>query len=350
MSAPNSTLPLLNVVAIGAGYFSRFHFSAWQRLSQTSLSAIVEQDSARRTSLKAEFRHVQVAATLAEVVQEMSPDIVDIITPPHTHSEQIDSAIRLTERALVVCQKPFCGDSHTATRVAEKVAAAGRTLVVHENFRFQPWYRQIKQLLQRKAVGTVLQAEFRLRPGDGQGVNAYLDRQPYFQTMPRFLIHETGIHWIDVFRYLFGEPQAVSADLRTINPAIKGEDAGHFSFHYTDGLRACFNGNRHLDHAADNPRLTMGEMLIEGTRGTINLNGDGEIHLRKFGQKHLQPHRYSFDNIDFGGDCVFQLNKHIAEHLTEGKLLQNDAMAYLENLRLEDLVYRAAGENSLQQV
>ena len=34
---------------------------------------------------------------------------------------------------------------------------------------------------------------------------AYLERQPYFQTMPRFLVHETAIHLVDVFRFLLGE-------------------------------------------------------------------------------------------------------------------------------------------------
>ena len=42
--------------------------------------------------------------------------------------------------------------------------------------------------------------------------------------MPRLLIHETGVHYIDTFRYLFGTPTAVHADLRRCNPVIAGED------------------------------------------------------------------------------------------------------------------------------
>ncbi len=65
-----------------------------------------------------------------------------------------------------------------------------------------------------------MQAICRLRPGDGQGPEAYLDRQPYFQTMEKFLIHETGVHWVDTFAYLFGPAQSVYAGLRRVNPAI----------------------------------------------------------------------------------------------------------------------------------
>ena len=99
-------------------------------------------------------------------------------------------------------------------------------MIVHENFRFSPWYREAKRLLDSGSLGTPHAISFRLRPGDGQGVDAYLSRQPYFQKMPRFLVFETAIHFIDTFRYLMGEVEAITARLRRINPVILGEDAG----------------------------------------------------------------------------------------------------------------------------
>lgn len=39
---------------------------------------------------------------------------------------------------------------------------------------------------------------------------------------PRFLIHETGVHLVDVFRYLLGEVAAVTASLHRRNPCIAG--------------------------------------------------------------------------------------------------------------------------------
>ncbi len=71
-------------------------------------------------------------------------------------------------------------------------------------------------------------------------------------------MHETAVHWIDTFRYLFGNPLAVYADLRQINPVIAGEDAGMILFDHPGGVRSLFDGNRHIDHAADNHRRTMG--------------------------------------------------------------------------------------------
>jgi len=138
--------------------------------------------------------------------------------------------------------------------------------------------------IQSNKIGTVHQITFRLRTADGQGNDAYMDRQPYFQTMPKLLIHETGVHWIDTFRYLLGNPIAVYADLRKLNPVIAGEDAGYVLFEFESGKRALFDGNRHLDHAAENHRMTLGECLIEGTEGSLKLFGNGQVTHREFGR------------------------------------------------------------------
>ncbi|NJM35524.1 MAG: Gfo/Idh/MocA family oxidoreductase, partial [Rhodomicrobium sp.] len=217
-------------------------------------------------------------------------------------------------------------------------------LVVHENFRFQPWYRKIAELIAAGHCGEVYQVGFRLRPGDGQGPGAYLDRQPYFQTMERFLIHETGIHWIDTFRFLLGEPDWVLADLRRLNPAIAGEDAGFFLYGFEDGRRALFDANRLCDHPAENRRRTMGECLVEGSKAVIRLDGDGRLWHRAFGANDWDEIPYECPAKGFGGDCVFALQRHVTGHMLNGTAVENTAKAYLRNLAIEDAVYRSAAE------
>ncbi len=340
----------LQVIAIGGGYFAQFQLEAWHRLPQVRLAAIADRDADKRAALKTQYPDALISDSLASAAQQIDADIVDIITPSTTHQSQVYKALKLCPNAAIICQKPFCGSIDVAQEVTLKAANLGRTLLVHENFRFQPWYRVIKSLLCNNDLGQVLQASFRLRPGDGQGANAYLDRQPYFQKMPRFLIHETGIHWVDVFRYLFGEPQALTAELRRINPHIAGEDAGHFIFHYDNGLRVQFDGNRHIDHPAGNTRHTMGEMLIEGTQATLSLNGEGEIRLRHFGQTKSTKLDYEMPSTGFGADCVYQLQAHVVSHLLKGSVLQNTASDYLKNMQLEEYIYQAAKSQSLVNV
>ncbi|MGL6180773.1 MAG: Gfo/Idh/MocA family protein, partial [Aestuariivirga sp.] len=228
---------------------------------------------------------------------------------PETHLAAIAEA---AARGIdVICQKPFCrtlAEAHEAVRIADQ---AGIRIAIHENFRFQPWHRELKRQLVSGLLGQVYQATFRLRPGDGQGERAYLDRQPYFQKMPRFLIHETAIHLIDIFRFLFGEVEGVFGALRKLNPVIAGEDAGLVIFNMKNGISCLFDGNRLSDHRAENRRLTMGEMSIEGEGGVLCLDGNGAIEFRSHGSNTAAAIDYDWANVDFGGDCVHALQRHV---------------------------------------
>ena len=333
----NGFRPPLKVACVGAGYFSRFHYSAWRRLEQVSLVASVDRnlDAARQWC-------VHAYDDFGAMLEQESPDIVDIVTPPDTHLGFISQSIA-ADVPLVVCQKPFCGDLESA-RQAVALAEKHRSLVVvHENFRFQPWYRVIRNAMDRGRIGTLQQLSFRLRPGDGQGENAYLSRQPYFRSMPRFLVHETGIHWIDTFRFLCrGEPQSVYADLRRLNPGIAGEDAGCFLLSFENGVRALFDGNRLVDHSAEDTRTTMGEALVEGTDGVIRLDGGGRVTLRKRGSRETETLLLPDTCGEFGGDCVYRLQQHVVDSVLSGNEPENVAREYLTNLEIEEQVYRSA--------
>ena len=328
----------VRVACVGAGYFSRFHYNSWARMARAELVGACDLDLGR-----AEATGAPAFDRLDRMIEATSPDLLDIILPPIAQAETIRAALKLGIRRII-CQKPFCKSPDEAGAIVAEAEAMGATVIVHENFRFQPWYRTIKSALDDGLIGDVHQITFRLRPGDGQGPRAYLDRQPYFQTMDRFLVHETAVHWIDTFRFLLGDPTAVYADLRRINPAIAGEDAGMILFDHPGGARSLFDGNRHLDHAAENHRCTMGEALVEGTAGTLTLLGDGSVHHRAFqslGSMVLLP---ADKSEGFGGDCVHHLQTHVIAGLLDDAPLENLAGAYLSNLLIEEAVYRSAAE------
>jgi predicted dehydrogenase len=330
------------VAQVGAGYFAQFHAQAWARIDGVALTGICDADEAKARSMAAGVGDPATFSDAAAMLDALEPDLLDIATPPATHAGLIRLA---AERGIdVVCQKPFCTSMAEAEAAVLMAEAHGRLIVVHENFRFEPWYRIIRGLIDEGRIGAVYQVSFRLRPGDGQGPNAYLARQPYFQTMPRFLIRETGIHFIDVFRYLLGEPAAVMADLRRLNPVIAGEDAGHFILEYGDGRRALFDGNRLADHAAADTRLTMGEMWIEGSAGTLRLDGEGRVWLREKGQLQEMEVPFAWQKLGYGGDCVFLCLSHVVRHMRDGTPIENAGRDYLANLRIEEAIYRSAAE------
>ena len=144
-----------------------------------------------------------------------------------------------------------------------------------------------------------------------------------------------------------GEPQTVFADLRRLNPVIAGEDSGFLLFAYDSGVRALFDGNRLLDHAAENTRHTMGEALLEGTRGVIRLDGDGRLGHRAHASREetimLEPRAWA----GFGGDSVHALQQHVVRGLLNDEKIENTAAEYLVNLCWEELAYCSASRGQV---
>lgn len=337
-----TTKSTVRVAMVGAGYFAWFHADAWSRISGVELAAICDREPGKAAELARPYPGTRAFQDLDEMLASVPVHLIDIATPPPTHAGLVRSVLG---RGLdAVCQKPFCTSLAEAEETVRFADRTGRLLVVHENFRFEPWYRRIKEVLDAGEIGEVYQISFRLRPGDGQGPGAYLSRQPYFQKMPRFLIRETAIHFVDVFRYLLGEVTAVSADLRRLNPVIAGEDAGLVVFEFAGGRRALFDGNRLADHPADDRRLTMGEMWIDGARGALRLDGFGRVWLRASGKNSEAELSFDWENRGYGGDCVYHCLAHVARHLIDGTAIENTGRDYLANLRIEEVIYRSDAE------
>ncbi len=334
----------IRIAIVGTGYFSQFHFDAWKRL-EVSVVAICSLSENEAIHFSKKFNNCPIYSNFEKMIDEIDVEFVDIIVPPKNHLKFIKIAAK--KNINIICQKPFTNSYSEALDAVNFANKNNVLLIVHENFRFQPWYQKIKTILDTNLLGELYQVSFRLRPGDGQGKDAYLNRQPYFQKMERFLIHETAIHFIDVFRFLFGEIDAVFANLFKLNKYINGEDAGYILFNFKNGIRGIFDGNRLSDHIAKDRRLTIGEMLIEGSNGSLRLNGDGEIFKRKFACNKELKINYKWDNKGFAGDSVFRCQNHIVDHFTKGTKLFNSANDYLENLKIEEYIYKS---NSLKKI
>ena len=363
---------------IGCGYFARFHLDAWRRLP-VELVGVCDQDRAKAEAalipspaqrgregpasrsdvggwgpdrietstapsptLPRFAGKGAVFTDAATMLDAVRPDFADIVTPPGTH---LDLVRLCAGRGIpTICQKPLAPDWPTAVEIVETAERADIPLVVHENFRFMPWFAEAARLIEAGAVGEPLDISFRLRSGDGQGSDAYLSRQPYFRTMPRFLVHETIIHLIDVFRMVFGEVAGVFARFRTLNPVITGEDAATILFAFANPRRqGIVDGNRLIDHPSGDPRMTNGVLLVEGTGGQLRLDGHGRLFLRPH-RGEEREHAYAWSNAGYGGDCVFRQCAAALAHIAHGEDVPNTGRAWLRNMEIEEAIYRSAAE------
>jgi D-apiose dehydrogenase len=328
----------LKGVGIGAGYFSHFQYEAWQRIPEVNITAMCNTHKEKAVPIMEKYGIDRHYVDYQEMIVQEKPDFVDVITPPDTHLEICKFAA--DQGIDIICQKPLAPEFEEAKAIVDYVHSKGVKFMVHENFRFQPWHREIKKLLEKRAVGNVFTLAFRSRMGDGWGNDAYLARQPYFQKYPRFLVYENGVHFIDTFRYLNGEINKVCAYLRKLNPVIAGEDCVLINFEFDNGSLGLWDANRYNESNYENPRYTFGEFLIEGEEGSIRLFQDGTITVQNLG-KGEKKHDYYHRNHAFSGDCCYNIQRHFVDQYLSDQEFETNGDDYLRTLAVQEAVYQS---------
>jgi predicted dehydrogenase len=338
----------LKGVCVGAGYFSHFQYEAWQRIPEVTITALCNRDPARAKAILEKFGIPRHYTDYREMLEKERPDFVDIITPPSTHLEMCKTAADLGIH--VICQKPLAPTFDEAKQIVDCTAQAGIRFMVHENWRFQPWYREIKQLLDSGAIGDRIHVmSFRSRMGDGWGPNAYLNRQPYFRDYPRLLVYENGVHFIDTYRYLAGEIKRLYAVLKRLNPVIAGEDFGVIVFEFESGATGLWDANRYNESNCPNPRYTFGEFLVDANRGSIRLYNDGRLTVQPLGEPERE-HAYRHENRAFAGDCCYATQRHFIDRMIDGGEFETNGPSYLRTLAVQDAVYLSAQCGTPQEI
>ncbi len=334
----------LKGVALGAGYFSHFQYEAWQRIPEVDLVALSNRSRERGEEVQKKYGVPRLYADFREMIDQEKPDFVDVITPPETHLEICEYAAK--RNIAIICQKPLAPTEEDSVRLVKLARDAKVPFMVHENFRWQPWHREIKKLLDADTIGELFCIYFKMRMGDGWPEDAYLARQPFFRDYPRLLIYETGVHFIDTFRFLAGEITSVYARLRKLNPVIKGEDSGQLMFTLANGATAILDANRYNEVDVPNSRYTFGEMRIDGRKGHILLDTAGNISIKPLG-KPTVAHAYHHEQKNFAGDCVYAIQRHFTDCLLAGKDAESTGEDYLKNVRLVEACYESANSGQV---
>jgi D-apiose dehydrogenase len=328
----------LRGILIGAGYFARFQAEAWRRIQNVEIVAVVDAQPEKAVAFANEFKIPKTYDSALAALKSERPDFVDIVTRPEWHLEL--SRLAAGHGAHVICQKPMAPTMSECISMCEACETSGVRLVIHENWRWQPWYRETQRLLRQGAIGKLFQISFFWRTGDGRGPAPY-PAQPYFREMPRLLIYESLVHILDTYRYLGSEIDSVVCQTARINPAIAGEDHAIIQTRFASGVHGLIDGNR---ITGPNPApVVMGTMLLEGAEGKIQISANGEIFLNDKKQPFHPP------NIGYKGDSVFATQQHLVDSLRSGVASESDGREYLKTVALVEACYKSAAEFNVQR-
>jgi predicted dehydrogenase len=326
----------LRIALIGAGNISYYHLIAWARLGGlVRVVAICDPDLDRARRRAEEFGISRACTSVEEILANESIDVFDIASPRETHAAYVELA---AARGIdVLCQKPLAPTLAEAEALIRRVSCKHR-LMVHENWRFRPWYRKLGKWIEAGELGKPTYAHVAMFSSgllpDATGRRHSLERQPFMVNEARLMITEVLIHHLDVLRWLLGPLRVISARVARTVADAKGDTLATVFLETASGNPVVLSGTI----AAPGFRpVGQDDLTIIGSEASATLAG---AILRLVGARRQiecydSTHGYqaSFDGV----------MAHFVDRLRSGAPFETDPVDNLETLRLVEHAYWAAG-------
>ena len=331
----------IGIGLLGGGYAARVQLKAWRLVPGARVVTIWNRTASRASALGAEFG-VDAVKTLEELLTDDRIDAVDIATSVDTH---VEYALRVAAAGKhVLCQKPLATTLTEAAEIVDACRTAGVRLMVNENWRWRPWYRVIRQLVDDGAVGRPFYLRIASRSAAAASSSDSSARpfedQPFLRTLQPLILLEIGPHYFDVARYLFGDPSEVFAQTLKVTPPerVLGEEVATALLLGPNRLAVIELSWASFGYGES---VQPDSMVLEGTGGTLRLSPDGALRLCR---RDGTVRQIDVDLADYYVRSWAAALRHFTEGLTNDAEFETAGDQNLETLRLVFAAYEFSGE------
>ncbi len=233
-----ATIPALpkrmdyKIGVVGAGFIVRgCHLVAYKKAGFNPV-AISGKDYDLSKEVAAEHGLPLVYEDWHDLVDNSEIEIVDIAVPPHVQLEIVRYICGRKHIKGILCQKPIAMSVDDAREIVRLGEEADIPIAVNSNMRYDQSMRALKYILDNGLIGKPIIASIDMR--------AIPDWQSFLKEYKKLEIYAMGVHHIDIFRYLFGDPEKITAVCRT-DPRTKFEHTDgivQYTFQYKDRMMA----------------------------------------------------------------------------------------------------------------
>ncbi len=316
---------MLRGITVGLGFFGNIHLEGWSRVRGAEIVAVVDRDEEKAGKVAARY-DVRPYVDPASAIEREKPDFVDIATRPDSHLPI--ASIAASGGCHVLCQKPMAPTWRESAEIVRVCRKHGVRLMINENWRWQPWYREIKRLIESDAIGDVVTITIVRHDPDALYETPFPD-QPYFVDMERFLLMESVIHPIDVVRFLGGRIDEVFCDMRRVSGVTKGEDNVYVHLNLEGNVWGMIYWTRCSEGDLEEPICDYAR--IEGKKGFIRLDRDGRITVKPL-FKPASQHNYEIPDVGYRGDSCRAALQHFVDRMISGEEFETEGEDYLNQV------------------
>jgi len=257
----------------GTGVIAALHAAAVATLPGARLAAVTDVVPGAAAAFAA-ARGCAAEPSLDALLARADVDVVCVCVPSGLHADVGVRAARAGKHLVV--EKPIDVSLVAADRLIEAARAAGVTLTVISQHRFDPGLVELKRLLGEGALGRLLLGEASTKWYRPQ---AYYDSAGWRGTwaLDGGSLMNQGVHYVDLLRWCMGPVTEVTAVCATQAHRIEAEDTALAILRFASGAVGTI-----LSSTAAFPGFPQ-RLEVTGTDGTVIVE-DGQIVCRAFGE------------------------------------------------------------------
>jgi D-apiose dehydrogenase len=259
------------VAVVGCGFFAQNHIQAWTSLDGADLVAVCDRHSERAKAASELAGGVPFFADISEMLNAVSPDVVDIVTSPQSHRALAEICAKHKTNAII--QKPLAMSLADSMAIVDIAHKAGVVMMVHENFRFQKPIREVKGIMASGAIGKPRYASVSFRTS-----YKVFPRDSTLQLGDRLVLMDMGVHVFDVARFLMGDISDLSCKTMHANTESSAEDMATAVVGFENGTMGLVQTSS--SSILPNNRGIDTLITVEGERGSVVLGYGGKISVR----------------------------------------------------------------------
>lgn len=199
-----------------------------------------------------QYQHIHFTSELDEVLNDPQVRLVIVCTHADSHFEYAKKALEAGKNVLV--EKPFTPTLKEAKALFELARAKGLTVSPYQNRRFDSCFLTMKKVIESGRLGSLVEVE------------SHFDLyRPEAATKPGLpqdgTFYGLGVHTLDQMISLFGRPDHVAYDIRSVRNKANPDDTFEAQLFYGD-LKAIVKTS-HLVKI-DSPKF-----VVHGSKGSF---------------------------------------------------------------------------------
>jgi predicted dehydrogenase len=180
----------LRAALVGAGRIGEAHLDFLRRSPAAALAGLCDRSRALAEFAAQRAGIGAVYTDLGEMLDAVRPDVVHILTPPHTHVALTSDC--LNAGAHVIVEKPIAPTRAEFRRLWDLAQARGRRLIEDHNYRFNAPVQALRRLAEGGRLGEIREVEVRMALDLRAEGSRYADRNlPHpSHRLPAGVLHE----------------------------------------------------------------------------------------------------------------------------------------------------------------